>query len=52
MDDESMKDVLIYNAKDSLYTDFKNKKIYLWGSAKVEMTGINMVAGFILIDLD
>jgi hypothetical protein len=52
LDDESMKDVLIYNAKDSLYTDFKNKKIYLWGSAKVEMTGINMVAGFILIDLD
>jgi hypothetical protein len=52
VNDESVKEIIIYNAKDSLYTDFEKRKIYLWGSAKVEMEGINMVAGYILIDLE
>ena len=52
INDDSFSEVIIYNSKDSLYTDLVNKKIYLWGSAKVEMSGINMVAGYILIDLE
>ena len=52
INDDSFSEVIIYNSKDSLYTDLVNKKIYLWGSAKVEMSGINMVAVYILIDLD
>lgn len=52
INDESISEIIIYNAKDSLYTDLVNRKIYLWGNAKVEMSGINMVAGYILIDLE
>jgi hypothetical protein len=52
INDDSFSEIVVYNAKDSLYTDLKRKKIYLWGNAKVEMSGINMVAGYILIDLE
>ena len=52
INDESISEVIIYNSRDSLYTDLVNRKIYLWGNARVEMSGINMVAGYILIDLE
>ena len=51
VNDESMEVPLIYNAKDSLYIDVASNKVYLYGQAKVEYEGINMKAGFILIDL-
>ena len=50
--DSTMKDIIKYSAKDSLYTNIKEKIIYLYGDAKVEMESIKMNAGFILIDLN
>ncbi len=43
---------IFYNARDSIYTDLKNKQVHLYGDAKVDNGEIKMSAGYILIDLD
>ncbi|MEM9992271.1 MAG: putative LPS assembly protein LptD, partial [Bacteroidota bacterium] len=41
-----------YSARDSIENDFLNKKIYLYGGAKVEYTSTTLEAGFIELDLE
>ena len=50
--DSTIKEVIKYSAKDSMYTSLRDKKIYLYGEAKVEMESMKMGAGYILIDLN
>lgn len=41
-----------YSARDSIFLDAKNKKVHLYGDAKVDDGEINLTAGYILIDLE
>jgi hypothetical protein len=51
--DESAIDApIIYSAKDSIYTDLKNKQIHLFNEAKVDNGEVKLKAGYILIDLN
>lgn len=43
---------IFYSAKDSIYTDVKNKKVHLYKNATVDNGEIKIEAGYILIDLD
>lgn len=51
LNDESFEDIIYYSARDSIYTDLKNKQVHLYGDAKVNSAEIKMSAGYILIDL-
>lgn len=51
--DESAIDApIIYSAKDSIYTDLKNKQIHLFNEAQVDNGEVKLKAGYILIDLN
>ena len=50
--DSTIKEIIKYSAKDSMYTNLRDKMIYLYGEAKVEMESVKMNAGYILIDLN
>ena len=51
--DESAVDApIIYSAKDSIYTDLKNKQIHLFNEAQVDNGEVKLKAGYILIDLN
>ena len=52
LNDDSFEEVIYYSARDSIYTDLKNKQVHLYGDAKVENAEIQMSAGYILIDLN
>ena len=52
IDDSSMDSPVLYQAKDSIYSNLKKKEIHLYGEAFVEAQGIKIEAGYILIDLD
>lgn len=52
VNDDSMEDISKYGARDSIYADVKNKLVHLYGQAFVETEGINLTAGYILIDLE
>lgn len=52
INDESLDETIYYSARDSIYTDVKNKQVHLYGDAKVNNGEINMSAGYILIDLN
>lgn len=52
VNDNSIENIIRYNAKDSIFTDLKNKKIHLYGQATVEMEETKMTAGYILVDLN
>jgi hypothetical protein len=52
INDESLKETILYSARDSIYTDLKNKQVHLYGDAKLNNGQINMSAGYILIDLN
>jgi len=41
-----------YSARDSIYSDLRNKQVHLYGDAKIDNGEINMSAGYILIDLE
>ncbi len=41
-----------YSARDSIVYDLNNKKIYLYGDAKVNYTTLNMEASFIIFDME
>jgi len=52
LNDDSFEEIIYYSARDSIYTDLKNKKVHLYGDAKVENADVKMSAGYILIDLN
>ena len=52
VNDSDFDDIINYSARDSIYTDVKNKLVFLYGGAKVKMEQIVLTAGFIQIDLD
>lgn len=41
-----------YSADDSVILDLPNKKVYLYGNAKVHYEDINLDAGFIMVDFN
>ena len=45
-----LEDEIIKDAKDSINIDIENKKIFLYGSAKIEYLDIKIESGFIEID--
>ena len=52
VNDKSIENIIRYNAKDSIYTDLKGKKLHLYGQASVEMEETKMSAGYILVDFN
>ncbi len=52
LNDESFETPIIYNSRDSIYIDFQKNQVHLFGDAHIEYEGINMKAGYILIDMD
>ena len=50
--DTSITEVILYSSTDSIHNDLKERKVHLYGSAKVEMGDIKLTAGYILIDLN
>jgi len=52
VNDDSMGDISRYGARDSLFADIKKKQLHLYGNAFVETEGVNLTAGYILVDLD
>ncbi len=52
LNDDSFETPIIYNSRDSIYIDAQKNQIHLFGDAHVEYEGINMKAGYILIDMD
>lgn len=41
-----------YSARDSIYADLKKKQLHLYGEAFVESEGMNLKAGYILVDME
>ncbi|MBI1835653.1 MAG: LPS-assembly protein LptD [Flavobacteriia bacterium] len=52
LNDQSIESPIVYNARDSIYIDASKNQVHLFGNAQVEYEGINMKAGYILIDMD
>ena len=52
INDESFETPIIYNSRDSIYIDVQKNQVHLFGDAHVEYEGINMKAGYILIDME
>lgn len=50
--DESIESIVKYSSKDSIFKDIQKKQIHLYGQANVQMDGIEMIAGYICIDLE
>ena len=47
---DSLDAPVFFDARDSIDYDLKNKKIYLYGKAKVKYTTISLEAGFVVLD--
>ena len=52
VNDGSFEDKATYGARDSIYLDVENNKIYLFGEAFLNFMDTKMNAGFIEVDLD
>ena len=52
VNDDSFEDKATYGARDSIYLDVENNKIYLFGEAFLNFMDTKMNAGFIEVDLD
>ena len=52
LNDSSITDIILYSSNDSIFNDIKERKVHLYGNAKVEMGDIKLTAGYILIDLN
>lgn len=50
--DESFEETATFSARDSIYSDFKKQRIYLYGDAKVHYTDIDLSADYIEIDME
>lgn len=51
VNDDSMGDISKYGARDSMFADIKKQQLHLYGNAYVETEGVNLTAGYILVDL-
>lgn len=52
LDESAVDTPIIYSAKDSIYSDLKNKQIHLYNEAQVDNGEVKLKAGYILIDLN
>ncbi len=52
VNDSSMQNIITYGADERILNDVEKKQIHLYGNAKVEMEGLLITAGYILLDLD
>lgn len=52
INDKSIENIIRYNAKDSIYTDLKNRKLHLYSQATVETEETKISAGYILVDFN
>jgi len=50
--DSSMKNIITYSADERIYNDVAKKQVHLFGNAKVQMEGLEITAGYILLDLE
>ena len=50
--ESDLDDVITYSARDSIYSDLRNKLVFLYGDAKVDMGTVSLRAGYIEVDLD
>lgn len=50
--DSSMEEPVYYSAVDSIYSDLRTKKVYLYGDAHVKYATTTMTADYMVIDLD
>jgi len=50
LNDENIKDIVKYGARDSTHYNVKDKKAYLYGNAYVEMGESKLTAGMIVLD--
>ena len=50
--ESDLDDIITYSARDSIYSDLKNKLVFLYGDAKVDMGTVSLKAGYIEVDLD
>ena len=52
VNDSSLRNIITYSADERIWNDMEKKQIHLFGNAKVEMEGLLITAGYILLDLD
>jgi hypothetical protein len=52
VNDSSMKNIITYGADERILNDVAKKQVHLYGNAKVEMEGLLITAGYILLDLE
>jgi len=52
VNDSSMQNIVNYSADDRIFNDLEKKQIHLFGNARVEMEGLLITAGYILLDLN
>ena len=45
--DTNITEVILYSSNDSIYNDLSERKVHLYGNAKVEMGDIKLTAGYI-----
>ena len=50
-EDKSIQSIGKYTAKDSIYNDLKNKKIHLYGDAKLTYNDVKLSAYYIMFDI-
>ncbi len=50
--ESELDDVISYSARDSIYSDLKNKMVFLYGGARVDMGTISLTAGYIEVNLE
>lgn len=50
--DDSFESKATFSAKDSLFADIKNKKLFLYGEAKLDYDGLTLTANYIEIDMN
>jgi len=51
VNESDLQEVITYSARDSIYSDLKNKLVFLYGGARVDMGEISLTAGYIEVDL-
>ncbi len=52
LNDSTLTDKIIYSAQDSIFSDLKERKIHLFGKAQIVHQGIEMKAGYLMMDLE
>ena len=51
-EDKSLQTIGKYSARDSIFNDLKNKKVHLFGDAKLEYNDIKLSAYYIVFDME